>query len=343
MNAQDPAARFPHLHFPDSWYAVAWAREVPSGIAVPLRAFGEDLVAFRKSDGAVQVLAAHCPHLGAHLGHGGTVVGDEVRCPFHGWQFDGSGRCTRAANARSVSQATALRAWVTRDLHNRIWIWFSNTDAPPNWDLPETLLNPDVRWKVAGRIDRSFPSHPQDVLENAADAEHFRFVHGMSEILSAETAYTEHGLATRLKARSKSDRLGFKGIVFNLDITARVYGMGLQTIHSVITHDRLPFSLSTIVIEGLVPREAGQVDLLIDIQMSALPVPGVDWLAHRSFRQAVVADVDSDIQIWAHRRYLARPQLVAVDTEIGGYRRWARRFYPQPSPGVTRVERVIPT
>jgi 3-ketosteroid 9alpha-monooxygenase subunit A len=343
MNLHEIGARFPHPHFPDSWYAVAWAHEVPAKIPVPLRAFGQDLVAFRKADGAVQVLAAHCPHLGAHLGHGGTVVDDELRCPFHGWRFDGSGRCTLAPSTQSVPKTKALQSWTTRELHGRIWIWFSNTDAAPTWDLPETLLDPAVRWNAAGQLNRSFASHPQDILENAVDADHFRFVHGMSEILAAETAYTEHGLATNLKVRSKSDRLGFKGFVFNLDITDRVYGMGLQTIHSVITHDKLPFTLSTLVIEGLVPREVGEVSFLIDIHMSALPVAGFDWLAHRSFRKAVVADVDSDIQVWANRRYLARPQLAAADTEIGGYRRWAKRFYPQPSPGGTRLERQSQT
>jgi hypothetical protein len=33
------------------------------------------------------VLSAHCRHLGAHIGHGGTVNGDRVVCPFHGWEW----------------------------------------------------------------------------------------------------------------------------------------------------------------------------------------------------------------------------------------------------------------
>lgn len=337
MHLQDSAPRFPHPHFPDSWYAVSWSHELKPAIALPIRAFGQDLVAFRKSDGSVHVLAAHCPHLGAHLGHGGTVVDDQLRCPFHGWRFDPTGRCTLAPSTLTVPKVKALQTWMTRELHGRIWIWFSNTDAPPTWNLPETLLDPAVQWKTAGQFARSFASHPQDIMENAVDADHFRFVHGMSEVLFAETAYTEHGLATDLKVRSKSDRLGFKGFVFNLDITDRVYDMGLQTIHSVIWHPKLPFKLSTLVVESLVPREVGQVDFLIDIHMSALPIAGFDWLAHRSFRRAVEADVDSDIQVWAHRRYLARPQLTAVDTEIGGYRRWAKRFYPPVLPGASRA------
>ena len=45
-------------------------------------------------DGVVGVLDAFCPHLGAHLGMGGTVEGNALRCPFHGWEFATSGACT---------------------------------------------------------------------------------------------------------------------------------------------------------------------------------------------------------------------------------------------------------
>lgn len=56
---------------------------------------GEHFAVFRTSEGAAYVLDAYCPHLGAHLGVGGRVVGDCVECPFHGWQFRGAdGQCT---------------------------------------------------------------------------------------------------------------------------------------------------------------------------------------------------------------------------------------------------------
>ena len=39
----------------------------------------------------VGVVHAFCPHMGAHLGMGGVVVGNSLRCPFHGWSFNASG------------------------------------------------------------------------------------------------------------------------------------------------------------------------------------------------------------------------------------------------------------
>ena len=329
MIARDAAPqRFPFPPFPESWYAVAWSSDVPAGAAVPVFAFGRELVAFRTTGGAVHVLDAHCPHLGAHLGHGGTVIGDELRCPFHGWRFAGDGRCTAAPSASRLPQGRPQRAWMTRELHGRLWVWFSSTDSPPTWSLPETLLDPASRWSSGGRIDRTFPSHPQDILENAADPDHFLSIHGMSEVIESDVTYDEHCITTRLRARTPSQRLGFPGLMFSGVITLRTYGMGLQTIRTQMGIGRLGLWVDTLVVEGITPREAGSASLLIDIHLARSLPPGAEWFARRAFRQSVTQDVDADIQVWAHRKYLAHPQLTTADPEIGRFRRWARRFYP---------------
>src|SRR5262249_28592260 len=101
-----------------------------------------------------------------------------------------------------------------------------------------------------------------------------------------------------------------------------------QTIHTVMGIEKLGLEMNTLVVEGLTPREAGTASLLIDAHVvNSLP-PGAAWLARRAFLKAVVFDVDADIQVWAHRRYLSRPRLTSAHADIGRYRRWARRFYP---------------
>src|SRR5579871_5397471 len=94
--------RYPFSSFPNGWFVMAASEELKEKSAVPLHYFGRELVLFRTEGGAVHVLDAYCPHLGAHLGYGGQVLGECVRCPFHAWSFDGAGNCTEVPYAKKI-------------------------------------------------------------------------------------------------------------------------------------------------------------------------------------------------------------------------------------------------
>src|SRR5262249_47971167 len=72
--------------FPFGWFAVAYSDELGAGQVKALRYFGRELVLWRGEDGTARLLDAYCRHLGAHLGHGGRVNGNDIECPFHAWQ-----------------------------------------------------------------------------------------------------------------------------------------------------------------------------------------------------------------------------------------------------------------
>ena len=100
--------------FPRGWFVVAWSKELEPGGVKPLSYFGTKLVLFRTEDGEAKILDAFCPHLGAHLGIGGEVVGDSIKCPFHAWEFDGAGTCTRIPYLREgakIPPKATMRAW----------------------------------------------------------------------------------------------------------------------------------------------------------------------------------------------------------------------------------------
>ncbi len=71
--------RFP-FPIPNGWFQVEWSHDLKAGDVKPLKYFGKDLVLFRDEDGAAHLLDAFCPHLGAHLGHGGKVEGKDIVC-----------------------------------------------------------------------------------------------------------------------------------------------------------------------------------------------------------------------------------------------------------------------
>src|SRR4051794_19989568 len=120
-------SRFPFARYPNGWFQVAYAAELPPGGVMPLQYFGRDLVLFRperagNAEGGAalpppQLIDAHCPHMGAHLGHGGAVVGESIKCPFHAWQFDGSGRCTAIPYAQKVPPKARVGSWTVREVN----------------------------------------------------------------------------------------------------------------------------------------------------------------------------------------------------------------------------------
>ena len=68
--------------FPIGWFQVGWSDEFPIGQAKALSYFGDHQVAFRGESGNLYVFDAFCPHLGGHLGHGGTRSGRLHRVPI---------------------------------------------------------------------------------------------------------------------------------------------------------------------------------------------------------------------------------------------------------------------
>lgn len=81
--------------YPNGWYGVLESSSLKPGKSQYLSCLGQHFAIYRTESNKVFVLDAFCPHLGANLGIGGHVVGDNIECPFHRWSFRGSdGKCT---------------------------------------------------------------------------------------------------------------------------------------------------------------------------------------------------------------------------------------------------------
>jgi len=81
------------------WTAALLSRELPEpdGAPMKVRLLGEDLIAFRDTQGRVGLLDAHCSHRGAPLYFGRNAEGG-LRCSFHGWKYDVDGNCIDMPN-----------------------------------------------------------------------------------------------------------------------------------------------------------------------------------------------------------------------------------------------------
>lgn len=164
----------------DRWYIVLEADQVGQH---PLKArrHGRDLVFWRDATGTVRCTLDRCPHRGASLALG-KVVDGEIACPFHGFRFDGSGKCTAipANGDKPVPDAYRVQAFTVLEAHGFIWLWEgAPQDDPPAPPWFHDFDDPRWRWKP-GRFHDVWPTHWTRVVENQLDFTHLPFVHATS-------------------------------------------------------------------------------------------------------------------------------------------------------------------
>ncbi len=127
------------------WQPAALSEELPLGGApVPVRLLGEDLVLFRDDEGKPGLLGIHCAHRGADLSYGRTEDGG-LRCIYHGWLYDRTGRCLEQPGEPSGSTFHERIRQTAYPCHEQAGIIFAymGTGEPPLLPTYEFLTSPD--------------------------------------------------------------------------------------------------------------------------------------------------------------------------------------------------------
>ncbi|MFD1986613.1 Rieske 2Fe-2S domain-containing protein [Mesorhizobium newzealandense] len=101
-------------------YVAAWDHEVTDQLK-PTRILGEDIVLYRRTDGAVAALEDACPHRKLPLSMG-RIKGDTVECGYHGLTFDSTGTCTRVPGAEKIPHVACVRSYPIAERYGLLWI-----------------------------------------------------------------------------------------------------------------------------------------------------------------------------------------------------------------------------
>ena len=158
----------------EGWYWLCRSRDVPRSKVRALRLLGRDLAVYRGEDGRVAALDAYCAHMGAHLAEG-HVEGNELRCFFHHWRYDAAGRCTDIpCLAGKPGARMRVRSWPTAERYGMVWLWTGEDAAHGVPEVPE-LAGQACDTLIANRFKKH--CHPNVMLINAIDEQHFRSVH----------------------------------------------------------------------------------------------------------------------------------------------------------------------
>jgi len=162
------------------WQPVALSGDVAPGRAKALRILSEDLTLYRGQAGNPYLVAGHCPHRCTRL-HTGWVEGEEIRCVYHGWKFDGAGQCVEMPGEKeSLATSVRIAGYPLHEYRGLIFA-FMGDGAAPEFDLPRK----DV-FEQPGRLyftrEQTWPCHWLQLVENSMDAVHVSFVHQKGKI-----------------------------------------------------------------------------------------------------------------------------------------------------------------
>jgi len=160
------------------WHPVAAAGELTD--EKPIRAvkiLGEELVVYRDKRGNYGLVGEHCPHRLASLAYG-RVDEAGIRCPYHGWKFDGAGKCLEqpAEPADSTFKGRIKHvAYPVQYLGGLIYAYLGPTPAPllPRWDV--LVWEHGRRWIVKESVIECNWLQP---MENSVDPSHLYWLHG---------------------------------------------------------------------------------------------------------------------------------------------------------------------
>lgn len=193
------------------WIPALLSEELPGPDCPPVRVrlLGEDLVAFRDTDGKVGLLDAYCPHRGAHLFWGRNEECG-LRCVYHGWKFDVTGQCVDTPNEPPESnfkhkvKAVAYPCWEGGGI---VWTYMGPAAEQPPF--------PDYEWVRAPATHRFVSKTFEDcnylqALEGGIDTSHSSFAHNNN--LQDKNALRSRATAPKLEVHKQSYGFTYVGV-----------------------------------------------------------------------------------------------------------------------------------
>src|SRR5215468_10573306 len=182
--------------FHQSWFPLALAREIVPGQVVGRDFLGTRVIVYRDADGRAVVQSAFCPHLGADLSVG-QVIDGQIRCSYHHWRFDCSGRCVEIPAGDKIPPGARIATYPSAEAWGLVWAF--NGEAPlfavpgiPGATEREICYEAHLRGMRA--VD------PWVAVSNGVDFQHLRTLHGLSAPEPETVKVGAHGIEYQVES-----------------------------------------------------------------------------------------------------------------------------------------------
>jgi len=323
--------RYPFHPYSTGWFCVGFSDEVKAGEAKPITYLGQELVVYRTESGKAVVIDAHCPHLGAHLGHNSKVCGENIVCPFHQWEYEPGGQCVAIPFVERIPPKAKLKVWPSVEQNFMIFIWHDLDGRAPLWELPD-LPEANVVEGAGfhGLYDEFGAPHPQDVMENVVDFGHFPGVHSTGRAApNGDILIRGHRFLSpiRIHAAGSGDSLSPETVLSEME--AECIGPALTRIES---SSPLAPGMNTITYVTATPVDETLTHYrarMIVTRSPDCPLTDEQVTQFAAFStEANRNEQPSDGRIWPYKAYVDAPIFCETDGPIFKYRKWFSQFHP---------------
>ena len=319
--------------FPTGWFIIGFASDLAAGEVKRVHYFGEEMVLFRTESGEVNVLDAYCQHLGANMGVGGTVEGENIVCPWHGWQWRGDGTNALIPYSKiGCKNNVRVRTYHSAEWYGFILVWHERHGRAPYWQppvLPELETNEYYPLHPHSRMLNRVKVHAQMIIENAADPYHVQYVHKAANPANT-TSFEVSGY--HLHATVSAHFGGGRATTWltpDGPVDAKIiydnYSLGLGLV-------RFPSELvATIEVTGQTPVDEDYTDYFYTQASVREPGDTGDAATGRAAKFLALQQevIKQDFFTWENMKYLEKPNLAPEEAhDYAALRRWAHRFYP---------------
>jgi 5,5'-dehydrodivanillate O-demethylase len=155
------------------WQPIFVAAELLAGRPQTVRVMSESYTLYRGESGTPYLVSPVCPHRQTQLSLG-WVENENIRCFYHGWMFDGTGKCVdQPAEPAPFCDKVPIQGYPTREQFGLIFAFLGEGEAPEFPRFPLFEKSPDLLWAESVTRHCNFFQN----LENAVDTVHVGFVH----------------------------------------------------------------------------------------------------------------------------------------------------------------------
>jgi phenylpropionate dioxygenase-like ring-hydroxylating dioxygenase large terminal subunit len=254
---------------------------------------------------------AFCPHLGAHLGHEGRVIGESVRCPFHGWQFGTDGKCEHIPYCDEIPERARIRTWPTEEKNGEVYVWFHPENTAPQWDLPDLPELDDPNWTDPRYTEHLVPAHVQDICENSCDPVHFQYVHRQMEIPESSVTIDPDGRTMHLHSEATTAD-------YPNHLHATTYSPGFALVRNTYGPNA-----EMVMYNSAQPINSHETRMRWTLMVRR----EIEDMVGDDVMKGIIDGLGDDYPIWANKVHKRRPVFCKGDETLVTFRKWVRQFY----------------